>query len=104
MNTMAEVFSSKDRAQFDHVDPSLPLGAVNDVDNLVTACPACNKAKGHRTPGEAGMTLQPAPPPPLFMNVFVDKIKDRLSTDVPPRVGSGREDTETGGAGTESGR
>jgi hypothetical protein len=34
-----------ERPQVDHVVP-VTLGGPNDMDNLVTACPACNTAKG----------------------------------------------------------
>ncbi|MCR6706568.1 MAG: HNH endonuclease [Cellulomonas sp.] len=52
--------SSKDenaRATLDHVDPTKAKG----VRNLVVACGGCNRAKGRRTPAEAGMNLRPAP-------------------------------------------
>lgn len=52
--------SSKDedaRATLDHVDPYRAAG----VRNLVVACSGCNRSKGRRAPGEAGMTLRPAP-------------------------------------------
>jgi 5-methylcytosine-specific restriction endonuclease McrA len=45
--------------QLDHVDPDKTRG--RDELNLVTACARCNEQKGHRTPDEAGMVLQPIP-------------------------------------------
>lgn len=53
---------SKDRRKVlshDHVDPDRAAGA--DGVNLVVACGQCNDDKGHRTPDEADMTLQPVP-------------------------------------------
>lgn len=42
---------------FDHVDPNLPAGP--GAENFVTACAACQKKKGGRTPAEADMVLLP---------------------------------------------
>ena len=39
--------------QYDHVDPTLYIGAAN----IVIACTDCNKRKQQRTPQEAGMVL-----------------------------------------------
>ncbi len=46
-----------DRAQLDHVDPTVATGARN----IVVACGDCNRKKGRRTPEQADMTLLPAP-------------------------------------------
>lgn len=44
---------------FDHVDPDKLAG--DNGENFVTACEACNKHKGKRTPDEAEMLLLPVP-------------------------------------------
>ncbi len=44
----------------DHLLP-LSRGGHDDWSNVVTACRACNHAKGARTPEEAGMTLLAVP-------------------------------------------
>lgn len=46
------------RHSMDHVDPFLAVGARN----IVLCCLDCNQKKGQRLPGEAEMTLRPAPP------------------------------------------
>jgi len=43
--------------QVDHVVPA-SRGGTNDVENLVTACVACNRRKGSKTLSEAAMTLR----------------------------------------------
>jgi 5-methylcytosine-specific restriction endonuclease McrA len=40
--------------QFDHLDP---FDKINSVEGIVTACKACNVAKGERTPDAAGMIV-----------------------------------------------
>ena len=45
---------------FDHVVP-VAQGGRKDWENIVTCCVACNRRKGGRTPGEAGMRLIRAP-------------------------------------------
>ena len=47
----------------DHVIPR-HRGGMHAWDNLVTACPACNRRKGGRTPHEAGMPLRTIPREP----------------------------------------
>ena len=47
----------------DHVIPR-HRGGKHDWDNLVSACPACNRKKGGRTPREAGMSLLRKPREP----------------------------------------
>lgn len=47
----------------DHVIPR-HRGGPHSWENLVTACPACNRRKGGRTPREAGMQLLAAPKEP----------------------------------------
>ncbi len=55
----------------DHVIPR-HRGGKHTWHNLVTACPACNRRKGGRTPLEAGMTLrrQPQEPHPSAEYLF----------------------------------
>lgn len=45
---------------FDHVVP-VAQGGRKDWENIVTACISCNRKKGGRTPGEAGMKLLRTP-------------------------------------------
>jgi 5-methylcytosine-specific restriction endonuclease McrA len=45
---------------FDHVVP-VAQGGRKDWENIVTCCVTCNRRKGGRTPGEAGMRLLRAP-------------------------------------------
>lgn len=47
----------------DHVTPRNRRGG-HSWENLVTACPACNRRKGDRTPEEAGMPLRTRPREP----------------------------------------
>jgi 5-methylcytosine-specific restriction endonuclease McrA len=47
----------------DHVLPKT-RGGEYAWDNLVSACPQCNRRKGGRTPREAGMTLRAPPEEP----------------------------------------
>jgi 5-methylcytosine-specific restriction endonuclease McrA len=50
-----EVYSTADLT-FDHVVP-VAQGGRKDWENIVTCCVTCNRKKGGRTPGEAGMRL-----------------------------------------------
>lgn len=52
------------RLTIDHVLPQSRGGGWS-WGNLVAACPACNAAKGNRTPEEAGMALLRRPARPL---------------------------------------
>ena len=45
---------------FDHVVP-VAQGGRKDWENIVTCCVSCNRLKGGRTPGEAGMRLLKPP-------------------------------------------
>jgi 5-methylcytosine-specific restriction endonuclease McrA len=45
---------------FDHVVP-VAQGGRKDWENIVTCCIVCNRRKGGRTPGEAGMKLSRMP-------------------------------------------
>jgi 5-methylcytosine-specific restriction endonuclease McrA len=55
----------------DHVRPKR-RGGDYAWDNLVSACPQCNRAKGGRTPLEAGMALRTVPrePPATAMYLY----------------------------------
>ena len=48
---------------FDHVVP-VAKGGRKDWENIVTCCVTCNRRKGGRTPGEAGMRLLRMPKRP----------------------------------------
>lgn len=48
---------SRTRLSIDHIEPRC-RGGSDAVENLATACLACNCRKGGRTPAEAGMVLQ----------------------------------------------
>ncbi len=54
----------------DHVIPR-HRGGPHSWDNLVTACPVCNRRKGGRTPQEAGMRLLSAPKEPAPSPVYI---------------------------------
>lgn len=60
-----------DTLTLDHVIPR-HRGGEHMWTNLVTACPACNRRKGGRTPQEAGMSLlrQPVEPSPSAEYLF----------------------------------
>jgi 5-methylcytosine-specific restriction endonuclease McrA len=53
---------------FDHVVP-VAQGGRKDWENIVTCCVSCNRRKGGRTPGEAGMRLRHAPRRPESLPV-----------------------------------
>ncbi|MEK9163745.1 MAG: HNH endonuclease [Chloroflexota bacterium] len=61
----------------DHVTPR-HKGGGHRWDNLVTACPPCNRRKGGRTVAEAQMTLRhkPAEPAPTATYLFGRHLKD----------------------------
>jgi len=54
----------------DHVFPR-HRGGKHEWENLVSACPQCNRHKGHRTPQEAGMKLYRAPGQPLATALYL---------------------------------
>jgi 5-methylcytosine-specific restriction endonuclease McrA len=54
----------------DHVIPRY-RGGVHTWENLVSACPPCNRRKGHRTPQEAGMTLFSRPAEPAATALYL---------------------------------
>jgi 5-methylcytosine-specific restriction endonuclease McrA len=57
-----DAFSTNDLT-FDHVVP-VAKGGRKDWENIVTCCVTCNRRKGGRTPGEAGMHLLRMPKRP----------------------------------------
>jgi 5-methylcytosine-specific restriction endonuclease McrA len=54
----------------DHVQPK-SRGGISSWSNCVLACVDCNRFKGSRTPGEAGMTLRQAPRKPSWKALAV---------------------------------
>lgn len=52
-------YCGKDEGPF-HLDHVMPLhqSGLTSMENLVTACPACNRQKSGRTPEQAGMVLR----------------------------------------------
>ena len=54
----------------DHVVPKY-RGGDSAWENLVSACPQCNRRKGHRTPQEAGMYLRSNPVEPPATAVYL---------------------------------
>jgi len=54
----------------DHVLPKT-RGGEYVWENLVSACPQCNRGKGGRTPQEAGMTLRAPPAEPPATAVYL---------------------------------
>jgi 5-methylcytosine-specific restriction endonuclease McrA len=58
-------FSSEDLT-YDHVIPK-SRGGKTRWDNIVTCCIPCNRRKGGRTPGEAGMGLVRKPTRPTWL-------------------------------------
>jgi 5-methylcytosine-specific restriction endonuclease McrA len=57
---------SSEKLTFDHVVPAAQ-GGQRSWTNIVTACEPCNRKKGGRTPGEAGMALTHPPRRPLML-------------------------------------
>ena len=54
----------------DHILPR-SRGGLSTWENVVTACGACNRRKGNRTPEEAGMRLSSVPARPRFIAVVL---------------------------------
>ena len=54
----------------DHVIPKYRGGGFT-WENLVSACPQCNRRKGNRTPHEAGMSLRSYPVEPSPMALYL---------------------------------
>jgi 5-methylcytosine-specific restriction endonuclease McrA len=54
----------------DHVVPK-KRGGGYAWENLVSACPSCNRYKGDRTPQEAGMRLYSAPTEPPATAIYL---------------------------------
>lgn len=51
---------------YDHIVPR-SRGGRTEWENIVTACVACNRQKGGRTPAEAGMRLLAKPSRPTYL-------------------------------------
>jgi 5-methylcytosine-specific restriction endonuclease McrA len=64
---------------YDHVIPRAQGGKTTWT-NIVTSCYACNRAKGNRTPAQAGMKLRTEPVQPRW----VPAVSIRISTTSVP--------------------
>lgn len=64
---------------FDHVLPR-SRGGRTEWTNIVTCCESCNRAKGDRTPAEAGLTLLAKPRKPHYLPAVMVKMS---SGDIP---------------------
>jgi 5-methylcytosine-specific restriction endonuclease McrA len=65
-----------DKLTVDHVVPRCK-GGTSSWDNIVTSCAPCNRRKGDRLPGQAGMkprTHPKAPGPTIFIHVATHAI------------------------------
>lgn len=60
--------------ELEHVIPK-SKGGKNSFENCVCACKKCNRAKGDRTPSEAGMYLKRQPVQPTINEFLINKIK-----------------------------
>ncbi|MEO7705506.1 MAG: HNH endonuclease [Thermoflexales bacterium] len=58
----------KEALTIDHILPR-SRGGRTDWENVTTACGACNRKKGNRLPGEAGMALLHEPTRPRFWSM-----------------------------------
>jgi len=65
-----------DELTYDHVVPRAQGGRTTWT-NIVTACFPCNRAKGNRTPVQAGMKLDTAPVKPKWVPAVVIQISTR---------------------------
>ncbi|HET7416713.1 MAG TPA: HNH endonuclease [Solirubrobacterales bacterium] len=68
--------STKSGLTVDHVIPR-SRGGLSVWENIVAACPPCNRRKGNRLPREIEMhpaTVPKAPPPTVFIQVASPKI------------------------------
>ena len=63
------------RPELEHVIPK-SKGGKNTFENCVTACKECNRAKGDRTPSEAGMYLKKQPVQPTINEFLMNKLKN----------------------------
>jgi 5-methylcytosine-specific restriction endonuclease McrA len=61
---------SSARLTLDHVLPRYRGGGYS-WENLVSACPQCNRRKGHRTLREAGMALRSRPQEPSATAIYL---------------------------------
>lgn len=64
------------RPELEHVVPK-SKGGKNNFENCVTACKECNRAKGDRTPAEAGMYLKKQPVQPTINEFLMNKLKNK---------------------------
>jgi 5-methylcytosine-specific restriction endonuclease McrA len=71
---------STEESTIDHVVPR-SKGGKTTWENVVIACPQCNRKKGGRTPKEAKMALQTSPNAPNWLPV----INIHLKTNVPKK-------------------
>lgn len=66
---------------FDHVIPR-SRGGKTSWQNIVTACIACNRKKGNRTPEEAGMRLRTKPVRPFWLPIINTNLHNITSIPV----------------------
>ena len=64
----------------DHVHPR-SRGGASAWENVVCSCVGCNRTKGNRTPGEAGMRLVRSPYRPQWTPFVVDTYHQRRHAD-----------------------
>jgi 5-methylcytosine-specific restriction endonuclease McrA len=64
----------------DHVFPR-SRGGVSAWENVVCSCVGCNRTKGNRTPGEAGMRLVRSPYRPQWTPFVVETYRQRRHED-----------------------
>jgi len=72
----------------DHVVPR-SRGGASAWENVVCSCVACNRMKGNRTPGEAGMRLVRAPYRPQWTPFVVETYRQRRHQDWLPFLSVG---------------
>ena len=68
---------SKEESTIDHVVPR-SKGGRTTWENVVIACPPCNRKKGGRTPKEAKMALLTAPNAPNWLPVINVSLKPNV--------------------------
>ena len=82
---------SRSNLTVDHVIPR-SKGGNSSWENIVASCAPCNRRKGDRTPGQAGMHPRHAPRSPkaeIFIHVASPTIPARLACSTCPRPLSG---------------
>ena len=80
----------------DHVLPR-SRGGTSVWENVVCSCVGCNRMKGNRTPGEAGMRLVRRPFRPQWTPFVVDTYRQRRHADWLPFLSVGDGSAETAG-------